>query len=150
MIRPSSLKAEGWGRFVMLKMDRCQDIMGVVSPRYTGQKCVSWKSRLSFSMFNVSSWVGKWITELTWWMINIFGIFFRSFLLFKNTIITVRLATIPTDAIIVDKIMTMSKFWGLSLRENNVEISVAFEIFRKWLGIVEIISVMFETWSVTE
>ena len=28
MIRPSALKAEGYGRFVMLKMGQCQDIMG--------------------------------------------------------------------------------------------------------------------------
>ena len=71
---------------------------------------------------------------LTWWMMNIFGIFFRSVLSFIKTTITVKFATIPTDAIIADTIITISSICEDSLIESIMGISVALELLRKEKG----------------
>ena len=68
-------------------------------------------------------------------MMNIFGIFFLSFLSLRKTIITVKFATIPIDAITVDTIMTMSSIIEDPFIESVVDISVALEIFSKELGV---------------
>ena len=74
-------------------------------------------------------------------MIKIFGILHLSVLSLRKTIITVKFATIPTDAITVDTIMTMSSIIEDSFIESIMGISVALEIFRKELDMEMIPSI---------
>ena len=81
-------------------------------------------------------------------MIKIFGILHLSFLSLRKTIITVKFATIPTDAITVDTIMTMSSIIEDSLRIHrnprgtyDVIILLDPEIFRKELDMEMIPSI---------
>ena len=76
-------------------------------------------------------------------MMNIFGIFCLRFLSFRKTTITVKFATIPTDAIIADTIITMSSICEDPLIESIMGISVALELFGKKNG-TEIIPVISE------
>ena len=71
-------------------------------------------------------------------MMNIFGIFFLSFFSFRKTIITIKFATIPTDAMVADKIIITPTVCKDPLIEFRVGISVIFEILTKGFGIVEI------------
>lgn len=82
-------------------------------------------------------------------MIKIFGILHLSFLSLRKTIITVKFATIPTDAITVDTIMTMSSIIEDSFIESIMGISVALEIFRKELdmGMIPSISKALDPWT---
>ena len=71
-------------------------------------------------------------------MINIFGIFFLNFLAFKKTIITLKFAKIPTDAIIVDKIMTICSICEEDLLiESFIWISVtSWTILKRLLDVI--------------
>ena len=83
------------------------------------------------------------MVKLTWLMINIFGIFFLSFLSLRKTTITVKLATIPTDAITIEAINTTRSICeGDPLIESIMGILSPSEILRNRLRAGQTISVI--------
>ena len=54
---------------------------------------------------------------LTWFTINIFGIFSLNFLLFTKATTTVKLAIIPIEAMAIDTMVTTSKVLSLTIME---------------------------------